>query len=57
MTGFTISQFYVCNIKGKWNSGRQPKTWTGSVKEDLKARNMDTRAAAEGTWGRQKWIV
>jgi len=32
-----------CNIKGKRNRGRQPKTWIDNTKEDLKARNMQWR--------------
>jgi len=38
-----------CDIGGKRNSDRQPKTWTENIKEDLKARNVDIMAAAELT--------
>ena len=34
----------MMNIKGKSNSGRQPTTRIDNIKEDTKARNMDSRA-------------
>jgi len=33
----------MTNIKGKSNSGRQPTTRIDNIKEDTKARNMDSR--------------
>jgi len=43
-----------CNIRGKWNRGRTPKTWTDNVKEDLKIRNTNIRIAAGMTRDREK---
>ena len=42
-------------FKGKRNRGRQPTTRTDSIKEDLKERNMDIRAAVKVTQDREKW--
>ena len=43
-----------CNVKGKGNTGRQPKTWTDNIKEDPKERNMDIKAAYSGGDSRQR---
>ena len=44
-----------CNIEGKTNRGRQPKTWMNSIKGDLKARNIAIRAAVGVTGDFEKW--
>ena len=43
-----------CNIRGKRNRDRQPKTWIDNMKEDEKISKEGIRVAAETTRDREK---
>src|SRR6218665_202736 len=43
------------HVEGKRSRGRQRKTWTDNVREDLKERNIDLTRIGEATRNREVW--